>query len=114
MHRSGTSAVTRVLGLLGLDLPHALLPPAKDNPLGYWEPQDIVEAHDRFLGDFGSAYDDVVGVRHTALASHGAYELEQRLTEILKREFGESAAFVVKDPRICRLVPVWVSVLDRF
>jgi hypothetical protein len=114
MHRSGTSAVTRVLGLLGLDLPNALLPPAEDNPLGYWEPQDVVGAHDRFLGEFGSAYDDVVGVRQAALASHAARELEQRLTEILKREFGDSAAFVVKDPRICRLVPIWVSVLERF
>jgi hypothetical protein len=42
MHRSGTSPVARVLGLLGLDLPNALLPPGEDNPLGYWEPQDVV------------------------------------------------------------------------
>ena len=36
MHRSGTSALTRVLNLLGADLPATLAPPADDNETGFW------------------------------------------------------------------------------
>ena len=34
MHRSGTSALTRVISLLGADLPHGLLPPTQTNEAG--------------------------------------------------------------------------------
>ncbi len=44
MHRSGTSAIVRVLNLLGVDLPAALYPARPDNPVGYWEPLQVVEA----------------------------------------------------------------------
>ena len=42
MHRSGTSAVTRLLGLFGADLPKRLMEPNFANSAGYWEPADIV------------------------------------------------------------------------
>ena len=42
MHRSGTSAITRALMALGVDLGSSLLPPDKDiNDAGYWEDVDL-------------------------------------------------------------------------
>src|ERR1700682_5117712 len=42
MHRSGTSAITRGLRLLGVELGNCLLPPDKDiNDTGYWEDIDL-------------------------------------------------------------------------
>ena len=39
MHRSGTSALTRILHLAcGADLPTDLMPPRPDNVAGFWEP----------------------------------------------------------------------------
>ena len=58
MHRSGTSALTRVLSLLGADLPATLMPPASDNETGFWEPGPLVDYHDRLLSEFGSDWDD--------------------------------------------------------
>src|SRR2546430_7862103 len=49
MHRSGTSAVTRVLNLLGLRLPRDLLSPAKSNELGFWEGREVVALNDNIL-----------------------------------------------------------------
>ena len=46
MHRSGTSAVTRVLSLLGAALPKNLLGAGKGNEEGHWEPSRLVVAHD--------------------------------------------------------------------
>ena len=60
MHRSGTSAVTRLLNLLGTDLPRDLMPPLEgDNALGFWEGREISEAHDALLEAAGSSWHDL-------------------------------------------------------
>ena len=111
-HRSGTSALARVLSLLGCDLPKHVLPPvAGDNELGYWEPATVVEAHDAFLKDIGSSWDDVAALPDGAFVSAGARELRQQLSLLVHEEYGTSSLFVVKDPRISRLLPVWLAVL---
>jgi len=42
MHRSGTSALTRVLNLLGMELGQPLLPPHPTNETGFWEHATVV------------------------------------------------------------------------
>jgi hypothetical protein len=114
MHRSGTSALVRVLNLLGVDLPTTLYPARDDNPLGYWEPLPVVEAHEAFLAEIGSSFDDVFTLPPGALRGAAARGLEDRLVRILESEFGGSRQFVVKDPRLCRLAPIWIAALERF
>ena len=58
MHRSGTSAVTRVLGLLGCTLPRVVTDSAPDNERGFWENPAIRDLNDRILASAGSAWDD--------------------------------------------------------
>src|SRR3546814_19217078 len=59
MHRSGTSGLTRLLNLLGADLPRTLIPPSSNNERGYWESERLREAHDNFLESVGSRWDDI-------------------------------------------------------
>ena len=47
MHRSGTSALTRVLNLLGAELPSDLMPAASTNPTGPWEAIELVALNGR-------------------------------------------------------------------
>ena len=111
-HRSGTSALARVLSLVGCDLPKHVMPPlAGDNELGYWEPETVVHAHDAFLRDIGSSWDDVAALPDGAFVSAAARELRQQLALLLHEEYGTSPLFVVKDPRISRLLPLWFAVL---
>ena len=49
MHRSGTSAFTRVLNLHGVALGENLMPAGPDNPSGFWEHADVVAVHERLL-----------------------------------------------------------------
>ncbi len=114
MHRSGTSAIVRVLNLLGVDVPAALYPARPDNPVGYWEPLQVVEAHEEFLAAIGSSFDDISRLPEGALRGDSARALEDRLVPILESEFADSRQFVVKDPRLCRLVPIWIAALQRF
>ncbi len=54
MHRSGTSALTGVCRLLGLELGGPLVPPSPgDNDRGFWERQDIVDLNEAVLKAFG-------------------------------------------------------------
>ena len=46
-----------------------------------------------------------------AFVSAAARELRQQLTLLLHEEYGTSSLFVVKDPRISRLLPLWLAVL---
>src|SRR4051812_29383690 len=64
MHRSGTSAIARVLNFMGAYVGETqdLMPPhARDNPAGYWERRELVIAHDNFLHATGHAWDRVAG-----------------------------------------------------
>lgn len=112
MHRSGTSALTRVLNLLGAALPKTVIAPDGSNPLGYWEPARLVAINDAMLEEAGSHWDDP---RHFDFASLDPTRLCHYRREIrtaIEEEYGRATTFVLKDPRICRLVPLYTSVLD--
>lgn len=114
MHRSGTSAVTRVLSLLGAALPRNLMEPAaSDNELGFWESRPITQAHEELLVSLGVAWTDPDPVPQSWFRSPIAERYEYRLVDLLEDEYGDAPIFVVKDPRICRLVPLWQKALTR-
>ncbi len=114
MHRSGTSAITRVLAMLGADLPVKLGAPAADNESGFWEPLEIVQTHQRLLVAAGSAWDDVSPIDEEWFTTAEGQEYEDRLLGLLQSNYGNSPLFVLKDPRLCRLIPLWLRVLERF
>jgi hypothetical protein len=114
MHRSGTSALTRVLNLLGADVPSRLLDPNRFAVRGYWESADLVAIHDRLLEDVGLAWDGVLPISESWWHSAAAQGFQRDILEVLRRDFGASSLFVIKDPRICRLLPLWMSVLAQF
>ncbi|HYW76125.1 MAG TPA: hypothetical protein VFA48_05820, partial [Gammaproteobacteria bacterium] len=113
MHRSGTSAVARVCNLLGVDLDPELMPAAEDNPTGFWEPREIVELHDSLLHAMGSSWDDPaplpVGWEH----SPAAIQTASRVQEVLLESFAGSSLWGIKDPRLCRLFPLWRPLLRQ-
>ena len=77
MHRSGTSALTRVLNLLGVALGDDLMPPGPDNPLGFWEHQGIVSVHEALFAELDRRWDDPrPGL--TELARHAGWFFAKR------------------------------------
>ena len=114
MHRSGTSAVTRVLSLLGCALPRAVTESARDNEKGFWENPAIRDLNDRILVSAGSAWDDWEPFDSRWYASPIAGGFRDDARAILEGEFGDGRLFVVKDPRICRLIPFWTDAVRSF
>ncbi len=114
MHRSGTSALTRVLNLLGLDAGRdVLMGPSESNPTGHWEVERLTSFNDRVLDELGGRWSAppplVDGKALTALAG-GAWGDE---AAGLHAEAFAGPSWVWKDPRLCLLLPFWRTVLRR-
>jgi GT2 family glycosyltransferase len=112
MHRSGTSALARLLSTLGLALPQTPMGPSWANELGHWgESERIWRLHGELLASAGSSWDDVSPFPSSWRRSPIGDQYSERMVELLREEYPGSAPFVLKDPRICRLVPFWVTAL---
>lgn len=107
MHRSGTSALTRVLNLLGAALPRHILGAGPGNETGHWEPLRLVGYHDRMLADLGSRWDDWRPLDLSQIAPEKRSQIKFDISHILKEEYGQAPLFVLKEPRICRFLPLY-------
>jgi O-antigen biosynthesis protein len=113
MHRSGTSALTRLLNLLGCDLGRSLLEPSDDNPRGFWENQEIVDCHGELLKAIGSYLDDFLPLPDGWENRAEVAPYRARLLDLLRAQFAGAPLWAFKDPRTCRLLPLWHSLLDE-
>lgn len=111
MHRSGTSAMAGVLAQMGCDLPRELMPPTDANPKGYFESNKAYHLNDALLASAGSCWDDSTVFNPDWYGSPRFAEYRQRAAKVVEEEFGGSGFFVLKDPRMCRLLPFWQQVL---
>ena len=107
MHRSGTSAMAGMLGALGCALPQRLMPATEDNPKGYFESLGAYRANDDILASAGSDWSDWAPVNPGWADSPVAPEFRQRLINLVEDDFGGEPLIVLKDPRMCRLLPIW-------
>lgn len=113
MHRSGTSALTRIVGHLGASLPLDPMPETADNPSGYWESRPIARFNSRLLESAATRWNDDAPVADAWFADPARRADVDEAVGLVVAEFGEVPLFVLKDPRICRLLPFWREVLAR-
>jgi len=111
MHRSGTSALTRVLNLLGVALGEGCMPPGPENRAGFWEHQELVSVHEGLLAAHERRWDDPRPMPDGWLESSAAREAGEAIAAIVQRDFAGVNLWAVKDPRLCRLMPLWRRVL---
>lgn len=111
-HRSGTSAMARLLSLRGARLPERLVEPFTDNPLGYWEPAEMVALDDAMLDAVDSAWDDVFALGAAARARQRHDEFALRAKAFIAKDYGNADLLVLKDPRASLLAPFWHEVLS--
>jgi hypothetical protein len=119
MHRSGTSALARVLALAGCALPKTLFEAvAGDNDLGYWESRPLIEFHEGLFHQIGTTMLAGEPIDPAWFESRDARRAEDALLKIVRSEwsdgvFASRAPWLVKEPRIARLMPLWRRVLAR-
>jgi len=120
MHRSGTSLATEILLRLGAHTREALLPANDFNARGYWEDSDVVAIHDRILSGLNRSLESWQGALPLPEGWTDQPQVTEQIqalealvrSEFARREGKDSGPWVIKDPRICRLLPLWRRICE--
>jgi hypothetical protein len=89
------------------------MPATHENRQGYWESIELMELHEQALASCGSWWGDWRPIPQEWFASAECRQFSDRLMGILRRDFENSVMFIIKDPRICRLAPLWLQTLGQ-
>ncbi len=112
MHRSGTSALSRTINLLGIDLGDSFYQ-GPVNPRGYWEHEPVMRVNDELLSHFLGFWTSSDPLPDDWLTQDVTRDARERLLRILKNDFGCKALWGLKDPRLCVLLPLYLDILDE-
>jgi len=82
------------------------------NEKGHWENEEIVRVHDGLLSSLGSWWDDDEPLPSDWIERETTRKARSRLLEILERDFAHCSLFGLKDPRMCRLLPLWFPIFQ--
>lgn len=113
MHRSGTSLISGLLRILGVEFgsDSDLVPPSRINEKGFFEHVALsgvnVEIMRRFGGEWYAPPDLLPGWEH----GEGLADIRKRAEELIETNFGRSPLWGFKDPRTCITFPFWRKVV---
>lgn len=115
MHRSGTSVLARMINLAGAYVGDTdeLLPAGRDNPTGFWERRDVGAAQEGFLKENGFSWSHIGGFDLARIAPASVERCRAGIAGILRGIDTGGRALLIKDPRLCLLLPLWQSIIDR-
>lgn len=111
MHRSGTSALAGVLNILGVKMGSNFMVPAPWNPKGNFELLDAYNLNEKILGRLNSSWDNPYVMPDNWWAD-GFNEHEKEIAGLIKSNF-DAEMSGIKDPRLCRLLPLWIKVFKE-
>jgi hypothetical protein len=109
MHRSGTSACTRVLNMLGCALSEELICAGEGNENGHWEALGAVNLNDEMLASAGSSHEDWGPINPEWRQSALRDQMVGRASAVVRDHIRLGPLFAIKDPRMCRLGDVWIE-----
>lgn len=114
MHRSGTSLLTRILNLLGMNLGPAQVlttEPVAANPTGYWEHSELTLISDAILKRYGGDWHRPPALPQNWENDAALDDLRRRAKQIIQDQFAGVALWGWKDPRTCLTLPFWQRLL---
>lgn len=114
MHRSGTSIVSRVINLLGVDIgdEEHLMPPNPYNPRGHWENMEVMHVNDAVLEALGGAWDDPPELTPGWEGDEALDPLREEARSVIETQFSSPGLHGWKDPRTSLTMPFWRTVAD--
>jgi uncharacterized protein (DUF3084 family) len=111
MHRSGTSAITRALQILDVDLGDNLMPPAKgNNERGFFEDIDINALNVELLATLDNDWHFLESISENDVKRLKADGYLNKAAKLLGLKTDNYRLFGFKDPRTAKLLPFWQEV----
>jgi hypothetical protein len=113
MHRSGTSVLARLLNLMGAYFgPEGISTGANpENPKGFWERRDVRRLNDDVLHSAGCDWDRVTNLDVAALPKAVVDDFNERASKLVLDLDGHRP-WLLKEPRLCLLLPLWRRFLE--
>jgi len=108
MHRSGTSMIARMLNICGVHLGEEkdLIPPAGDNPEGFWENDKFRIINEEILACFNGSWDLPPLFGDGWTKDPRLLHIHSRASKLIK-EFSAYHLWGWKDPRNSLTLPFW-------
>jgi hypothetical protein len=113
MHRSGTSAVVRLLNMMGASLgpPDRIKGANPENPKGFWENDDVVALNNDVLGAQRCLWNRIADFDPSRLHDEALATLHRRAKDLVIA-LDTCRPWAVKDPRMCLVLPFWRELLE--
>jgi hypothetical protein len=108
--RSGTSAITRGVHALGVELGDHLRPAGGKNPTGFFEDQDLLAINRRLKRLLHIRGDSVRLIESDEWHTPAMRSLQRRAVETVRRRFGQYPLWGYKYARTLRMLPFWSEV----
>jgi hypothetical protein len=105
--RSGTSAITRGLQALGVELGDQLRPGGGKNPTGFFEDESLLKINKRLRKALGLRADSVSLIEPQQWQTSAVQAFQQEARETLRRRFGPYSLWGYKYAGTLRLLPFW-------
>ena len=107
MHRSGTSAITGALRHSGVWVGEEteLTDANVENPLGFWERRDMRDLCDQMLHSAGADWWKIADFDLKAIPRAALTEQRRNFAKIVSA-LDKFQAWVIKEPRLCLLLPI--------
>lgn len=114
MHRSGTSAVTELIHTMGAYVGDAdsLTKQSWQNARGFFERQDVRKICEALLQGAGADWWKVSGF-HPDSVPHSVLEEQMRAIRRVVEQLASHGTWVIKEPRLCMLFPLFKRFLHR-
>lgn len=107
MHRSGTSALARVLGLGGADLGREVSGASAGNDTGHWEDAHVLALHERTLAGLDAAWDEPLLLPPDWASRPAGRALRADALDYLRSDRSRHALWAMKEPRQCLFADAW-------
>lgn len=115
MARSGTSAITKALAMLGISLGNELVPAQnKWNATGFWEDEDILyKIHGKIFNALHFKAYGFLSLTAEEQLSAGIKPIRAEAIALLQQRFATTAHFAFKDPSTVKLLVFWASIYQE-
>ena len=111
--RSGTSAITRAMSAIGVDLGDRLRRGRGKNPTGFWEDRDLLSLNTRLKRALDIRGDSVRLIEDDEWDAPHVRAIHDETLSVLRRRFGDNPLWGYKYGRTLRMLPFWLRVYDE-
>ena len=102
-----------VLNILGINFGKSLQQSRNNNPEGFIKNKKITRINENILESLNSSYDDIRPLQEKWWQKSYVNNHKKEAISIIEKEFKGPVMFAIKDPRLSRLLPLWIEIFSE-